>query len=78
MTEETNFNMSEWIFGKPIVGFIGGYGSFLSAVLTVLGILTPLIGFVGCVFGTLAAYHSWRINRKRDSILNPSDTTTLK
>ena len=55
------------VSSKPSVGLATSIGATL---LTWLHIINPIIGFVGCLFGALAAIYSYIANRKKSKELD--------
>jgi hypothetical protein len=51
---------------KPLVGVGTSIGTgILGTILTWIGVLTPLLGFVSVIFGLMAGYYTWRIQRRK-------------
>lgn len=44
------------IQARPFVGFLSILGGVTSTVLTLIHVLTPILGFAGALFGAVAGY----------------------
>lgn len=53
--------MNHLIANRPILGVALSGGGAVSAILTWLNILTPIIGFAGACFGLVAGFYTFRI-----------------
>jgi hypothetical protein len=48
--------MIAFLTARPYVGFLASGAGALSALLTWMKILTPILGFAGAVFGAVAGF----------------------
>jgi uncharacterized membrane protein YphA (DoxX/SURF4 family) len=58
------------IANKPVTSIAVTQGSFLAGVLTYIGVLTPLIGFISVVFGCVVGFYSMRIQYRKWKDMN--------
>jgi hypothetical protein len=63
---ETISNAIGAVAAKPAVALGAGIGSVVTWILTIIGILSPIIAFATLILGFMAAYHSYRKNKRED------------
>lgn len=56
--------MIRLIESKPIVGYLFTGAGFISGILTLIHLLTPIIGFGAAVFGLVAGYYHFKNQRR--------------
>lgn len=44
------------IEARPVIGYLSAAGGFVSWLLTLIHVLTPILGFAGALFGAIAGF----------------------
>jgi hypothetical protein len=69
---DTNTTLISILANKPWISVAVTQSAFVTSLLTLIGVLTPIVGFIAACIGLIIGYYSLRIQyRKWKELKNP-------